>query len=86
VTTVPAEAWVTETGEAIVTETGEPIMTGPELGRYPDAAGLTKGLAYVNPGGSGGIGAFLATTDDQDDLTDQQAQFAAEFAQSVRIR
>ncbi|HYH48873.1 MAG TPA: hypothetical protein VEG38_04925, partial [Acidimicrobiia bacterium] len=54
--------------------------------RNPDAAGLTKGLAYVNVGGSGGIGAFLATTDDEDDLADHQAQFAAEFTQSVRIR
>lgn len=54
--------------------------------RNPDDAGLTKGLAYVNAGGSGGIGAFLATTGSQDDLADQQAQFAAEFTQSVRIR
>ncbi len=54
--------------------------------RSPDATGLTKGLAYVNPGGSGGIGAFLATTEDEDDLADHQAQFAAESAQSVRIR
>lgn len=54
--------------------------------RLPDSTGLTKGLAYVNPGGSGGIGAFLATTGSQDDIADQQAQFAAEFAQSVRIR
>jgi hypothetical protein len=54
--------------------------------RSPDAAGLTKGLAYVNAGGSGGIGAFLATTEDEDDLADHQAQFAAEYGQSVRIR
>lgn len=54
--------------------------------RAPDANGLTRGLAYLNPGGSGGIGAFLATTSDQDDIADHQAQFAAEFTQSVRIR
>jgi hypothetical protein len=54
--------------------------------RSPDGAGLTKGLAYVNAGGSGGIGAFLATTEDEDDLADHQAQFAAEYGQSVRIR
>lgn len=49
--------------------------------RHPDLGGLTKGLAYLDAGGTRGVGALIATTEPNDDLADQKSQFGAEYEQ-----